>query len=72
MPAHIQVQFGHSIRKLRLKHKMSQEQLAEDAGLHTNYIGRIERAQVNVSLVNIGKLAKALKVKPQDLLKHVS
>jgi ribosome-binding protein aMBF1 (putative translation factor) len=71
MPAHIQVQFGRSVRKLRLKRKLSQEQLAEAADLHQNYIGRIERAQVNASLINIGKLARALKVKPAELFRGI-
>jgi transcriptional regulator with XRE-family HTH domain len=69
MPAHIQAQFGNTLRRLRLKRKLSQEKLAELADLHINSIGRIERAQLDPSLTTIGKLAKALKVKPADLLR---
>lgn len=67
----IQVQFGESIRRLREKRKLSQEKLAAEAGLHVTYIGRIERGGQNVSLNNIEKLARALKVKPEKLFKGI-
>ena len=47
--------------------KLSQEQLAEEAGLHRTYIGMIERAEKNVTLVNIEKIAKALKISISEL-----
>jgi transcriptional regulator with XRE-family HTH domain len=56
------------IRQLRKETGLSQEQLADLCGLHRTYIGAIERAEQNVSIDNIGKIAKALKVKPSDLL----
>jgi transcriptional regulator with XRE-family HTH domain len=68
----IQVQFGKSVRRLRQRRKLSQEKLAELAGLHATYIGRIERGRQNISLVSIGKIARALKVKPRELFKGVS
>jgi len=61
-------QLAKRIRKLRKKAGMSQEELGFVAGLHRTYIGSIERAEQNVSIDNIHKLAKALKVKPSDLL----
>lgn len=64
--------FGKQLRKLRLKNKVSQEQLAEIADLHRNYVGGVERGERNVSLVNIVKLARALKVKPGQLLRTIS
>jgi len=56
---------------LRLQRKLSQEKLAELAGLHATYVGRIERGRQNISLTNIGKIARALKVKPRELFKGV-
>jgi transcriptional regulator with XRE-family HTH domain len=66
------LQFGKSLRRLRISRRLSQEALAESANLHTNYIGRIERGQQNISLVNIGKIARALRVKPSRLFRGVS
>jgi len=68
---HIQTQFGKSVRRLRVKRDLSQEALADLAGLHATYIGRIERGRQNISLTNIGKIARALKVKPGELFKGV-
>ena len=61
------VQFGNKIREERHKQRLSQEQLAEKAGLHRTYIGMIERAEKNITLVNIYKIAKALNLKVSDL-----
>ena len=69
MSSNIQVQFGKVVRRLRLKRGLSQEALAELAGVHVTYIGRIERGGQNISLTNIGRLARALRVKPADLLR---
>jgi transcriptional regulator with XRE-family HTH domain len=54
---------------LRLERDWSQEQLAERAGLHRNYVGGVERGERNVGLDNIVALAKALGVPPADLLR---
>ncbi len=54
--------FGNQLRNLRLERKLSQEQLAELAGLHRTYIGMIERAEKNITLINIERLSKALNV----------
>ena len=47
---------------------MSQESLGEKAGLHRTYIGMIERAEKNITLLNVEKIAQALDVRIQDLL----
>ena len=61
-------QFGDRVRKLRRKNNWSQEELAKRAGLHRTYIGSIERSERNVSLINIERIAKALKVNITDLI----
>jgi len=60
--------FGQKIRKERLKQGLSQEALAEKAGVHRTYIGMIERAEKNITLVNIEKISKALDVSISKLL----
>lgn len=60
--------FGGRLRAARLKRGLSQEKLAELANVHRNYIGMLERAERNPSLVNIKKIAKALKVKVGSLV----
>ena len=59
---------ARSIRLQRTALCISQEELAHLCGLHRTYIGSVERAERNVSIDNIEKLAKALKVQPSALL----
>ena len=59
--------FGQRVQELRKEHNLSQEQLANLAGLHRTYIGMIERAEKNITLRNIEKIANALKVEIKDL-----
>ncbi len=66
--ADINKQVGDRIRKRRLALGLSQEQLAHDADLHRAYIGQIERGEKNIGIQNLEVIAKALKVKPGDLL----
>lgn len=56
----ILVRFGERVREERIKQKLSQEQLASRAKVHRTYIGMIERAEKNITLENIEKIAKAL------------
>ena len=55
------------LRRLRTKQGWSQEDLGFESGLHRNYIGGIERGERSVGVGNLGKLAKALGVRPRDL-----
>ena len=59
--------FGQNVRRLRVEQGLSQEQLADKAGLHRTYIGMIERAEKNITLCNIERIAKALEVNIKDL-----
>ncbi len=68
----ILIQFGQRVREERIKQKLSQEQLAELADVHRTYIGMIERAEKNITLQNIEKIANALKMKPEDLLRETT
>lgn len=61
-------QFGEKIRKGRKKLGLSQEKLAFKADLHRTYIGMIERGEKNITLTNIGKIAKALNIEIKDLM----
>ena len=54
--------FGQRVRERRLRHKWSQEYLAELAGVHMTYLSSVERGERNVSLVNILRIAQALEV----------
>lgn len=63
----VQQKLGQAIQNKRLELKMSQEQLADLAGLHRTYIGSVERGERNISLKNIVLIAKAVKLKVKDL-----
>ncbi len=61
--------FGQKVREERLKQNPSQEELAAKAGVHRTYIGMIERAEKNITLSNIYKVAQALEISISDLTK---
>lgn len=58
----ILTQFGNKVRELRMARGISQEELAFRAGMHRTYIGMIERAERNITLGNIQRLADALDI----------
>jgi transcriptional regulator with XRE-family HTH domain len=66
MKKEVLVKFGHKVREERARLDLSQEELASRAGVHRTYIGMIERAEKNITLENIEKIAKALKIKIAD------
>ena len=65
------VAFGEIIRDLRKEKELSQEELADKAGLHRTYIGMIERGEKNITLENINKLSKALQTPLHEIFKKL-
>lgn len=68
----ILIKFGARVRTLRKDRKLSQEELSFKAELHRTYIGMIERAEKNITLVNIEKIAEALNVELKELFNGIS
>ena len=64
----ILITFGKNVQQKRKECGLSQEKLAELAGVHRTYIGMIERAEKNITLLNIEKIAKALNIEIKNLL----
>ena len=69
MKREILIKFGKKVRAQRLNLGLSQEELASRAGVHRTYIGMIERAEKNITLENIEKVAKALNLKLSDFFR---
>lgn len=69
MKKQILIDFGNRVRRERMRLGWSQEELAERAGVHRTYIGMIERAEKNITLENIDKIANALKIRINNLFK---
>lgn len=65
------IKFGEIIRKKRLEKNLSQEYFAELVGVHRTYIGMLERAEKNITLLNIEKIANALHISIAELLKEL-
>jgi len=63
------LQFGKKLREIRLKKKLSQGDIARILGVHRSYISGLERGRRNPSLVTVHKVAKALDVSTNELLK---
>jgi transcriptional regulator with XRE-family HTH domain len=61
-------QLGGRIRSLRVQKKLSQEGLAELAGLNGKYLGEVERGNANISIANLAKLAEALGASLEGLM----
>jgi len=60
--------FARNLKQIRAEHGLSQEELADIAGLHRTYVGSVERGERNISIDNMERLASALNVRVQDLL----
>lgn len=64
----VAVRFGKRLREVREEAGISQEKLAELAGLHRTYVSSVERGKRNISIENIERLALALGVTMRDLM----
>jgi transcriptional regulator with XRE-family HTH domain len=60
--------FGNNVRARRKAVDISQEELADRAGVHRTYVGAVERGEVNISLDNLDRLSAALGVEVAELL----
>jgi transcriptional regulator with XRE-family HTH domain len=69
--ADVRERFGTAVKFRREELKMTQEDLADKAGIHRTYLSDVERGSRNLSLVNIEKLAAALTMPMSDLFKLV-
>ena len=68
MNKQILIKFGNRVREERDKRGISQERLGELAKGHRTYIGMIERAEKNITLTNMEKIARALGFKLKNLI----
>ncbi|WP_167758003.1 helix-turn-helix domain-containing protein [Deinococcus fonticola] len=68
MPSTARQRFADALRRLRQEKGLSQEELAEKADLHRNYVGSVERGERNVGVDNMERLAQALGVELVDML----
>lgn len=60
---------GNAVRAARKAHGLSQEALADAAGIDRSHMGKIERGERNVTILNIARVAAALNAKPSDILR---
>lgn len=67
MKTDLLIRFGNKVKARREELDLSQEELARLANVHRTYVGMIERAEKNITLTNISKLANALNVEIKDL-----
>jgi transcriptional regulator with XRE-family HTH domain len=67
----VRERFGDAVRARREELHMTQEDLAEKAGIHRTYLSDVERGTRNLSLINIEKLAAALSITMSKLFESV-
>lgn len=67
-PTATRIAFAHNLRRAREIAGISQEALADRAGLHRTYVSSVERGERNISIDNVHRLAVALEVSAYTLL----
>lgn len=70
-PEEVLAAFGRAVRKLRLERGLTQEGLAEAAGIHPRYVSDVERGQRNIGMVNVDRMAQALAIDLPTLMTEV-
>ena len=68
---HYRKAFGDAIRAYRKQAGLTQERLAERADMHHNFIGEVERGNMECSLTSIVKIPRALGVHVRDLVRRI-
>lgn len=63
------IRLGENLRKAREKRGLSQEELAFEAGVHRTYVGGVERAEYNVTILTLLRFTKALGITVQDAIR---
>ena len=63
------IAFGSAVRSIRLNKGLSQEALADLAGIDRSYMGGVERGEHNIALINIKRIANALEASVSDVMK---
>ena len=61
--------FGKAVRSIRVSKGISQEKLAELAGIDRSYMGGVERGEHNIALINIKRISDALEVPISNVMK---
>jgi transcriptional regulator with XRE-family HTH domain len=61
---------GDRVRERRLAMNLTQEALGEKCGLHRTFVGSVERGERNAAILSLRKIAKALRVTPDELLRE--
>lgn len=72
MNKQLSLEFGLMIRSIRIEKGLSQEQLANKAGVHRTYIGMIERGEKNITLENISKICGGLELSIENLFRKLN
>jgi XRE family transcriptional regulator, regulator of sulfur utilization len=67
----LSIKLGERIRIIRKEKELSQEELGEHSGLHTNYIGAVERGEKNLTIDSIIKISKGLNISLEELFRYL-
>ena len=67
----LELLFGQLLQEIRKKRGLSQEELGFESGYHRTYISLPKRGQKNPSLKTIFQLAKALKIRPSEIIQRI-